>query len=286
MESQDFAQNGTAESDSTAFLYKSLRRLYVYAQIFGCASFSYTPETGVHVKAINTFSLVIFTVFFTTIAYSNIILELTIDVKGYQAILFYFGLRTMLCFTLLLLWALTCFLFLYKKQIAHLMEEIIALDGEVCKICVWKTIKNISYKQSISDERNGHDIGTHKLSSRIWTYFLRSFSLSLIGMCFILWIRELLRWRRVFDQSSVLFHFWRHFGHSFVSCLCYNDLLCDHPNQILFAKWLFSVMCSTTHDFFKKLLLHFQSIQISFHSITNNGFSTAKIIDWTTEIGI
>lgn len=134
MESHELSQNETAESDSTAFLYKSLRRLYVYAQIFGCASFSYTPETGVQVKAINIFSLVFFTVFFTAIAYSNIIFELTIDAKGYQAILFYFGLRTMLCYTLLLLWALTCLIFLAKKRIAHLMEEIIALDGEVCEI--------------------------------------------------------------------------------------------------------------------------------------------------------
>lgn len=121
------------ESDSSAFLFKSLKRLYVYAQIFGCASFSYTAEHRIHVTIINAATFLCFTIFYSIIAYLNNTLGLSIDVKGYQYVLFYIGQRLFVSYILILLWGIVCLLFISKSKIAHLMEEIIALDGEVCR---------------------------------------------------------------------------------------------------------------------------------------------------------
>lgn len=121
------------ESDSRAFLFKSLKRLYVYAQIFGCASFSYTAEHRIHVTVVNAATIVFFTIFYVTISYLNNTSGLSIDVKGYQYVLFFIGNRLFPSYILILLWSIVCLLFISKSKIANLMEEIIALDGEVCK---------------------------------------------------------------------------------------------------------------------------------------------------------
>lgn len=119
------------ESDSSAFLFKSLKRLYIFAQIFGCAPYSYTTEHRVHVTPMNAASFIFFTTFYLTVAYLNTSLELTIDAKGYQSVLFYIGIHIFPSFVLVLFWVFVCLLFMAKNKIAHLMEEIIALDSEV-----------------------------------------------------------------------------------------------------------------------------------------------------------
>lgn len=118
-------------SDSSAFLFKSLKRLYIFAQIFGCAPYSYTTEHRVHVTRINAASFIFFTIFYLTVAYLNTSLELTIDVKGYQSVLFHIGIHIVPAYELALLWVFGFLLFMARNKIAHLMEEIIALDSEV-----------------------------------------------------------------------------------------------------------------------------------------------------------
>lgn len=118
-------------SDSTSFLYKSLRRLYIYAQIFGFASFSYSRKFGVHMKFINIITLLSTTLFYSAISFINSTTELTVGAKGYQGILFYAGLRVFFVYAPFLLLSSIFLLFLSRKKIAKLMEEIMALNSEV-----------------------------------------------------------------------------------------------------------------------------------------------------------
>lgn len=120
-------------SESSSFLFQSLRRLYFFAQIFGSASFSYSsdPEIGVHIKPINVVTFVLAAAFYSTICYLNATSELTIHASGYQAILFDAGLSNFLSYTPSMVWNLSFNLFISRKRIAKIMEKILDLDDEV-----------------------------------------------------------------------------------------------------------------------------------------------------------
>lgn len=120
------------QSNSTAFLFKSLKRLYIYAQFFGCACFSYS-HGRIHVTRLNLFALVSFSVLYLTVAYLNLTLEKTIDATGYQAILFFIGEYLIPSHTLFFMWVLLIVLFFARKKVARIMVDLITLDSEVCE---------------------------------------------------------------------------------------------------------------------------------------------------------
>lgn len=115
---------------SNSFLFKSLRRLYTFAQLFDCASFSYSTEIGVHIKPINKVTFVLSCLFYNSLSYINMTTDLTINADGYQAILFYVGMRVCVYYGPAA-WSLSIYLFLARRKIAQLMEDIMALNSEV-----------------------------------------------------------------------------------------------------------------------------------------------------------
>lgn len=120
------------QSNSTAFLFKSLKRLYIYAQFIGCACFSYSYSYGrVHVTCLNLLTFVFFTGFYMVLAYLNLILQKTIDATGYQAILFFIGEYLIPSHGLCIMWILICLLYLIRKKIAQMMLDLMILDNEV-----------------------------------------------------------------------------------------------------------------------------------------------------------
>lgn len=119
------------DTASKSFLFVSLQKLYLFAQLFGCASFSYSPQTGVFVTAINVFTLVFFTLFYWTMIYVNVFFELTIRAKGYQAVLFYVGFHLIPIYVIWNTWITSMFVFIAKKKIATLMEEVYIVYDKV-----------------------------------------------------------------------------------------------------------------------------------------------------------
>lgn len=118
-------------SASGSFLYKALRKLYFFAQISGSATFSYSPEIGVHLTLVNFVCFVLAFVFYCALTYINATTELTIDAKGDQGMLFYLGMRGYPIVLPLMVWSPSFSLFWHRKKIANLMEEILVLDSEV-----------------------------------------------------------------------------------------------------------------------------------------------------------
>lgn len=127
-----------SQVNSDSFLFKSLRRLYFFAQIFGSASFSYSTKIGVHIKPINVVTLVVSAVFYSFTSYLNATTELTIHDNGYQAILFNIGLRVFLSYAPLLVWNLSFNLFMVRKKVAKIMENIMELDSEVSHVNIYQ----------------------------------------------------------------------------------------------------------------------------------------------------
>lgn len=120
--------------DTTSFLYKSLRRLYYYAQIFGCASFSYNPRDGLHMRFVNFVTFILAFSYYISMSYINGIAELSIDAKGYQSILFSTGVRGFFAYVPFLIWNIIFNLFVCRKYVAKLMEDILTLVSEVRQI--------------------------------------------------------------------------------------------------------------------------------------------------------
>lgn len=121
-----------SQSNSTAFLFKSLKRLYIYAQFIGCACFSYS-HGRVHVTRWNFFSLIFFMGIYWTVGYLNLTVEKTTAVTGYQAILFYIGECLFPSHGIFFIWTVVFVFFLARKKIARVLVDIIILDGEVSK---------------------------------------------------------------------------------------------------------------------------------------------------------
>lgn len=120
-----------SEFNSTSFLYKALSRLYYFGQFFGSASFSYSPEAGVHLKPINIFTVVFWFFFYNCLIQTNSNTKLTIHATGFQAVLFYIGASKFFETASTSNWCLGFCLFLFRKRIAKIMEDIMALDSEV-----------------------------------------------------------------------------------------------------------------------------------------------------------
>lgn len=122
------------ESNSTAFLYKSLKRLYIYAQFIGCACFSYSHSNGqVRVTRLNLLALTFFTVLYMSVGYLNYFLEKTVDATGYQATLFFIGEHAIPSEGIIFIWPGILAIFLARKKIARVMLDLITLDNEVRK---------------------------------------------------------------------------------------------------------------------------------------------------------
>lgn len=121
------------QSESTAFLFKSLKRLYIYAQFVGCACFSYS-HGRVHVTRLNFLALVFFTGIYLAVAYLNLSLDKTTNATGYQAILFFIGEYVIPSYGIFLMWTVILMLFLARKNVARVMVELIILDGEVSEM--------------------------------------------------------------------------------------------------------------------------------------------------------
>lgn len=118
-------------STNDSYLYKSLRKLYFFGQIFGGAMFSYSPQIGVHVTPINIACFLLTTVYCCILTYINVTMELKIDADGIQFMLFYLGMKVFPTMMSLLAWSQSLSLLLNRKKIAKLMEEILALEIEV-----------------------------------------------------------------------------------------------------------------------------------------------------------
>lgn len=116
----------------SSVLLETIQKLHTFGQFFGCASFTYTPGIGFQNKPINIISFVFFTVLSCSLIYFNMSTELSINAKGYAAILFYVGTGSFACNGPLGNFNLAFFLFVFRKKIAKLMEDLMAFDGEVC----------------------------------------------------------------------------------------------------------------------------------------------------------
>lgn len=122
----------SAQSSSTAFLFKSLKRLYIYAQFIGCACFSYShTQKRVHITRLNIFAFAFFTGFYVFLAYLNLTLEKTIDSTDYQAILFFIGEHVIPSHGIFFMWTIICIIFLLRNKIAQIMLDLMVLDNEV-----------------------------------------------------------------------------------------------------------------------------------------------------------
>lgn len=124
------ATNTFTHSNSTGFLFKSLKRLYIYAQIFGCASFSFS-NGRVYVTVLNFISLIFFAVLYLTLSYLNFISPKTVDATGYQAILFFIGENFLPSFATFFMWSILFIIFLSRKKITQIMMDLVILDNEV-----------------------------------------------------------------------------------------------------------------------------------------------------------
>lgn len=127
-------KQGRFVSGKDSFFYQALRKLYIFAQIFGSASFSYSSKIGVHLKPINIVLFVLTIVSYSVLTYINATTELRIDAKGDQNFLFYLGMRGYPIILPFLVWAPSFSLFWERKRVAKLMEDILAVDSEVSQV--------------------------------------------------------------------------------------------------------------------------------------------------------
>lgn len=125
-----FKMSPQREFNSNSLLYKALRRLYYFGQFLGCISFSYSPSIGVHVKLINVVTFLIWFIFYTGLSQTIKNSKLTIHAKGLQEVLFDLNIKDFLSGAPSTMWSSTFSLFLFRKKVAKLMEDIMALDSE------------------------------------------------------------------------------------------------------------------------------------------------------------
>lgn len=122
----------STQSSYTAFLFKSLKRLYIYAQFIGGACFSYSySHDRVHITRLNMFAFVFFTGFYVFLAFLNVTLEKTIDATDYQAILFFIGEYVIPSHGIFIMWTIICLIFMFRNKIAQIMLDLMVLDNEV-----------------------------------------------------------------------------------------------------------------------------------------------------------
>lgn len=116
-----------------SIFFQSLRKLYFSSQTCGFASFSYSPNNGVQLKPVNYITLLLFTLIYWTLIIGNAVMEINVEdyVRGYKYILAYFWLRFFTYVSMALLWFILIFLFIFRKQVVRLMEDIIELEQEV-----------------------------------------------------------------------------------------------------------------------------------------------------------
>lgn len=117
--------------------FRSMRKMYFTSQICGFASFSYSSANTVYMNPINVFT----SVFFNSLIWFLIIGNLTskLDVPsalpGYETILYYIGLKFFSYYTLLFMWIVVQLLFLARRIICKLVEDMVDLEVAVSPIC-------------------------------------------------------------------------------------------------------------------------------------------------------
>lgn len=123
----------TLQPEFSSDFFRSLRKLYFSSQIYGFASFSYSPKNGVQLKPINYITLLLFTLIYWTLMIGNAVMEINVEdyVRGYKYILTYFWLRFFTYVSMAFLWSTLMSLFIFRKQVVRLMEDIIELEQKV-----------------------------------------------------------------------------------------------------------------------------------------------------------
>lgn len=123
----------TPELQFRSSFFRSLRKLYFCSQLCGFASFSYSPKIGVNIKTINVVTSIFFTVLYWILIVGNATAQIDVIAKGYKVILFYIGLRFFAYYTLSFMWLAVQLMFLVRKRICELMENLVELESNVSK---------------------------------------------------------------------------------------------------------------------------------------------------------
>lgn len=245
-----------SQSISTAFLFKSLKRLYIYAQFVGCACFSYS-HGRVYVTRLNYLSLVSFTGIYLTAAYLNFTLEKTTDANGYQAMLFHIGEHLIPSYGIFFMWTTICVFFLARKKVARIMLDIILLDGEVSKLIILLQVTVVNYSSPVGQMREANMIAEHVnylLRSEIvfWCIFVSGIIMT--TLC-CLYMNYCVNGSRLAEIMIELCFFVDSFiGLFLVSILGINLLHC-RSNQVLPTQRLFQV--SYASDFYFYIFFYF-----------------------------
>lgn len=119
------------DSGLNAVFLKAFQYLQMSGQFFGCGSFTYTPGIGAQVKPINIFSFIVFIILCLLLAYINTVNDFTINAEGYAAILFHIGMESASQQAMLLNSFFPAIMFIARKKIASLLDDILAFDSEV-----------------------------------------------------------------------------------------------------------------------------------------------------------
>lgn len=123
----------TYQKEFSSIFFRSLRKLYFSSQFCGLASFSYSPKNGVQLRSINYITLLFFAVVYWTLIIGNAVTEISVEdyFRGYKFILTYFWLRFFAYLSMAYFWSILISLFIFRKQVCRLVEDIIELEQEV-----------------------------------------------------------------------------------------------------------------------------------------------------------
>lgn len=123
----------TLQPEFSSNFFRSLRKLYFSSQIWGLASFCYSPENGMQLKPVNYITLLVFTLVYWILIIGNAVMDINVEdnVRGYKYLLTYFWLRLFSYVSMAFLWLVLTSLFIFRKQMCRLMEDIIDLEQEV-----------------------------------------------------------------------------------------------------------------------------------------------------------
>lgn len=124
----------SAKQQQKFFLSECSYKLYYILQFCGFATFTYTSEKGFHMRFYNYLSFIFFTAFYTTLAYLGISRELVIEAKGYQALLFYIGMRFFSYYAILDILFMVISAYLGKRKIFGLFEDYLTMENDVSNI--------------------------------------------------------------------------------------------------------------------------------------------------------
>lgn len=123
----------THQTEFRSIFFRSLRKLYFFSQICGFTGFSYSPKNGVQLRSINYITFLFFTLVYWTLIIGNTVMEINVEdyVCGYKFILTYFWLRFFSSLSMAFIWLVLASLFIFRKQVCRLLEDIIDLEQEV-----------------------------------------------------------------------------------------------------------------------------------------------------------